>query len=677
MATFERRGVSRSEDSYSPRKISGASGSEDIAPLSRHTEPTVPSRSRSDTADSTSSSASSISRKLKSLFSPPSAADRLHATLRATHRDTELAVAALRKEEAAIREGLPPRLRELRELRQPQLVPERRTVAQLALALCRARLERAERAAHLRTQQALADGAPPPPPPPPSPAQPETAPPPTDGEAASAAAAAHAETARALEALEVREAALARRHAAAVAHRDGLARAADALRRDARGRGRKLRAVLGRVAVVFAEGEAAEGGVCLHADDGAEQAAFEEIVCCGGAREGRLMRRWSTLLAERCAAAASGDAGAIAPPSSTAVVDFCEYIGRLAAATHLGRAAAPAHLRALELMTARLLLPPLEPPLAAALAAAPPCAAAKEAGGGCADDCGGAGGGAPSAAARDATFRSQQRWMRSLPPSAFGIDARFCAAPPAAASDAEADVRAPARGAPFGAAVAALSDLGYTATPADALLVVRRAVRLLHHAAARAARVSPQSIDADALLPLLCFACVHAELPAAFTAVDAAKRLAPPPLLASELGYHLACLEAALTYIADATRDRLRPDAGDSEARVAARLGADALPAAFRFFGGLFAPPARGGGGGGDDGGGRRWRGRDDDGRRRGGRGVGGGGRGGGGARGAAVGGARGGGGERERAARARELPPRGARGGGPDGVARVLVHVS
>ena len=576
----------------SPRKVSEASGSQDIAPLSRHTEPTIPSRSRSDTADSTSSSASSISRKLKSLFSPPSAADRLHATLRATHRDTELAVAALRKEEAAIREGLPPRLRELRELRQPQLVRSERAVAQLALALCRARLERAERAAHLRTQQALADGAPPPPPPPPSPAQPETAPPPTDGEAASAAAAAHAETARALEALEVREAALARRHAAAVAHRDGLARAADALRRDARGRGRKLQALLGRVAVVFAEGEAAEGGVCLHADDGAEQAAFEEIVCCGGAREGRLMRRWSTLLAERCAAAASGD-GAVAPPSSTAVVDFCEYIGRLAAATHLGRAAAPAHLRALELMTARLLLPPLEPPLAAALAAAPPCAAAKEAGGGCADDCGGAGGGAPSAAARDATFRSQQRWMRSLPPSAFGIDARFCA-PPAAASDAEADTRAPARGAPFGAAVAALSDLGYTATPADALLVVRRAVRLLHHAAARAARVSPQSIDADALLPLLCFACVHAELPAAFTAVDAAKRLAPPPLLASELGYHLACLEAALTYVADATRERLRPDAGDSEARVAARLGADALPAAFRFFGGLFAPPARG-----------------------------------------------------------------------------------
>ena len=39
--------------------------------------------------------------------------------------------------------------------------------------------------------------------------------------------------------------------------------------------------------------------------------------------------------------------------------------------------------------------------------------------------------------------------------------------------------------------------------------------------------------------------------------------------------------------------ERLLPDAGDSEARVAARLGADALPAAFRFFGGLFAPPAR------------------------------------------------------------------------------------
>ena len=98
-------GASGSEGSLpdSPRRVAGASGSEDIAPLSRHTEPTIPSRSRSDTADSTSSSTSSISRKLKSLFSPPSAADRLHATLRATHRDTELAVAALRKEEAAIR----------------------------------------------------------------------------------------------------------------------------------------------------------------------------------------------------------------------------------------------------------------------------------------------------------------------------------------------------------------------------------------------------------------------------------------------------------------------------------------------------------------------------------------------------------------------------------------------
>ena len=259
--------------------------------------------------------------------------------------------------------------------------------------------------------------------------------------------------------------------------------------------------------------------------------------------------------------------------------------------------------------------------------------------------------------------------MRSLPPAAFGIDA-ICA-PPAAASDAEADTRAPARGAPFGAAVAALSDLGYTATPADALLVVRRAVRLLHHAAARAARVSPQSIDADALLPLLCFACVHAELPAAFTAVDAAKRLAPPPLLASELGYHLACLEAALTYVADATRDRLRPDADDSEA-PAARLGADALPAAFRFFGGLFAP-ARGEAAAATTAGAGRGGGR---GRRRGGRGVGGGGRGGGGARGGGRRSARLGG-ERERAARARELPARGARGGGPDGVARVLVHIS
>ena len=62
-------------------------------------------------------------------------------------------------------------------------------------------------------------------------------------------------------------------------------------------------------------------------------------------------------------------------------------------------------------------------------------------------------------------------------------------------------------------AVAALGEMGCYVVAEDLLLCLHRCMRRLHMAAARAARAPAHSIGADALLPLLVWAVVHAPLP--------------------------------------------------------------------------------------------------------------------------------------------------------------------
>ena len=90
-------------------------------------------------------------------------------------------------------------------------------------------------------------------------------------------------------------------------------------------------------------------------------------------------------------------------------------------------------------------------------------------------------------------------------------------------------------------------------TPADQLLCLYRAVGLVHTAAAEAAKVDHSAIGAeigaDSLLPLLVWTVAHATLPHVWTALEYAKALATKETTNSELGYYLACFEAACEYV--------------------------------------------------------------------------------------------------------------------------------
>ena len=203
---------------------------------------------------------------------------------------------------------------------------------------------------------------------------------------------------------------------------------------------------------------------------------------------------------------------------------------------------------------------------------------------------------------RDERFVRQQRWMRRLPPASLGVEIAERAAPPdagqppadaqtppsadAPATSAAPSAEAPATASPFGpdggrpialleeeegaaggaathhppplAAASVLSDFCYLSVPVDMLLCLYRAIGLVHEAAAALGDVEAGDIGADQLLPLLVWTVVHAQLPHIFSALEYAKRLAAKELVTSELGYYLACLEAACCYVLDSTPEKVR-----------------------------------------------------------------------------------------------------------------------
>eukprot|EP00964_Phaeocystis_antarctica_P148280 scaffold115094_cov45-Phaeocystis_antarctica.AAC.1 len=103
--------------------------------------------------------------------------------------------------------------------------------------------------------------------------------------------------------------------------------------------------------------------------------------------------------------------------------------------------------------------------------------------------------------------------------------------------------------------------MGYYTAVEDVLLCLHRAMRRLHVAAARAARTTPQLLGADALLPLLVWSVVHTPLPCGVAALAYAQRLCAQNAQqqSSELGYYLACFEAAISYVMDASPQSLGP----------------------------------------------------------------------------------------------------------------------
>ena len=328
----------------------------------------------------------------------------------------------------------------------------------------------------------------------------------------------------------------AERAEAALGSRAAAARAAlDAERADASSlserhvRKERLSALMARARVVYED-----RSLLLHAPQQTVQGAFEAIVCCPAARESRLLKRWLAHAFE-----AADDGGA---PCDCGLSTFVEYFSKTVAAQY----DLLVYLPQLQLCTWRLVAPILQARLYAAALAAN--------------------------GARDARFRQQQRWMRTMPAAALSGEVQLSGGAPGADDDAGAEGGASPDGAAggsdtapseaageaplaeqlashIGVAASALSDFGYTSSPADMLLAVYRAVDLLHSAAADVAHAPASTIGADALLPLLVLLVVRAELPQPFSALEYAKSLATTQLAASELGYYLACLEAALAYV--------------------------------------------------------------------------------------------------------------------------------
>ena len=153
-------------------------------------------------------------------------------------------------------------------------------------------------------------------------------------------------------------------------------------------------------------------------------------------------------------------------------------------------------------------------------------------------------------------------------------------------------------------AVAAMSEMGYYTAVEDVLLCLHRAMRRLHVAAARAAGTTPQLIGADALLPLLVWSVVHTPLPCGVAALAYAQRLCAQNAQqqSSELGYYLACFEAAISYVMEASPQSLGPtlSAGWLGRALSPLAGTVGRLTVLRFT----VASDDGGGGGGDGGGG-------------------------------------------------------------------------
>lgn len=235
------------------------------------------------------------------------------------------------------------------------------------------------------------------------------------------------------------------------------------------------------------------------------QEGFEATICSPHAREGRLLARWVELFNKQLRAGA-------AAPSPPVVLDFVQYLARLVVAQH----SLQSRLQQVHVCTARLLLSMLQPTLWMVIT--------------------------ERNEARDVRMLAQQRWMRALPPSQLGVEARFINARSATGSKQPPPLTA----------VSVLADFCFLSVPVDMLLCLYRAVGLVHQAAAEAANVAPSVIGADSLLPLLVWTVAHTPLPHIFSALEFAKMLSTREQITSELGYYLACLEAACEYVLDA-----------------------------------------------------------------------------------------------------------------------------
>ena len=284
---------------------------------------------------------------------------------------------------------------------------------------------------------------------------------------------------------------------------------------DWRVRANRLQNLLDRCRVAYEDTQ-----LKLHAPQPALQELFEAIVCAPASREGRLLARWVQQQQQQLSRQTEGSANGSSSSGQT-VLDFIQYLSRLIVAQH---SLSSSYLQPIQLCTSRLVLEQLQPHLWNSFA--------------------------KRDKKKDALFVRQQGWMRSVSPDQLGVEERFI--PKTAAAASEGGGSGSGGDGPHLAAAAVLGEFCFLATPVDQLLCLYRAVGVVHSKASEVAKIPTSGIDADALLPLLVWSVVHAHLPNAFTALAYAKALSSREHIQSELGYYLACLEAACAYVIEA-----------------------------------------------------------------------------------------------------------------------------
>lgn len=276
----------------------------------------------------------------------------------------------------------------------------------------------------------------------------------------------------------------------------------------------------------------------LHAPQPTVQEGFEATICSPHAREGRLLARWVDAFEHRKLRASQCDGRTFEAPSPLVVLDFVEYLSRLVVAQHSLQKC----LQQVNVCTARLLLSTVQPALWMMVT--------------------------ERNQHRDSQMLGKQRWMRTLPPSQLGVETRFLSS-----GDGATDESPP----PLMAA-SVLADFCFLSVPVDMLLCLYRAVGLVHKAAAEAANLPPSVIGADSLLPLLVWTVAHTPLPHIFSALEYAKLLSTREQITSELGYYLACLEAACEYVLDSQHGGAPSDHGNGPQTCPAPASESAPP---------------------------------------------------------------------------------------------------
>ena len=295
------------------------------------------------------------------------------------------------------------------------------------------------------------------------------------------------------------------------------ARAEVELLKEARVRTQRLNGLLDRCRTAYEDSQ----GIVLHAPQPVQE-AFEVAVCSVHAREGRVLQQWLDIIHKQMAR----DGPLASGPQPSMVLECVQYLARLIVSQHQ----LSSHMMQVYVCTNRLIIARLEPALwlDAVRRNAP----------------------------RDTRLLVQQRMLRDLPPTQLGVDPRFLPTTrrPSSASAIDDDRTSTVESGPSPlAAATVLSDFCYLAVPIDMLLCLYRAVGMMHSAAAEMAQLSQKSIGAEELLPLLVWTVVHTPMPHAFAAIEYVKALTTKEHSSSELGYYLACLEAACEYVLDAT----------------------------------------------------------------------------------------------------------------------------